>query len=104
MQKVTISELLGLQQTTKTRYNELVSLRNANSHEERRYYGANDDKVIEKKPTYSVVKLDKLIARLAREMRLQDAAIKKANATITVDGYEWDDTILGELEAADAIA
>jgi hypothetical protein len=104
MAKVTISELLGVQQQVKTRYNELVQLRNQNSNIETHYRGQNADKSIDRKPTYSVVKLDKLIARLARELRLIDAALKKTNASTIVDGYDWEDVVLGEIEAAEATA
>lgn len=100
--KVTISELLGIKELVNKRYNELMQLRNQNSHVERSWRGVNEDKLVEKKPTYDAVKLDKLIARLAQQIRLIDTAIKKTNATVVVDGYEWDDAVLGELEAAEA--
>ncbi len=102
MAQVTISELLGLQQIVKARYGELVSLRDRNSATQTRFYGANADKPVETKPQYSAVKLDKIIAGLAREQRLMDAALKKANATLAVPDYSWDDSVLGELAEAEA--
>ena len=98
MAKVTISEALGWQKTLKERHAELIGLRNENSHDERRFYGANADKVMEKKPVYDAKKLDALIGNIAREMRLLDVALKNTNATVNVRGYEQDDSILGVIE------
>lgn len=99
MAKITISEALNWKKTLQGRYAELVQLRNENSNDEHRHYGANADKTIEKKARYDVVSLDKMVTRLAREMRLLDASLKKTNATVNVKGYEQDDAVLGELEA-----
>ena len=98
MANITISEALGWQKTLKERHNELVGLRNENAHNERRYLGANADKVIEKTPVYDVKKLDVLIGNVAKEMRLLDAALKKTNATVNVVGYSQDDAVLGVIE------
>jgi hypothetical protein len=98
MAKLTISEALGWQKILATRYSELVTLRNQNSYEERRYLGANADKQVDRRPTYDVKELDKAIAKVAREQRLLDAAIKKANATLVVPDYEQDDSVLGEVQ------
>ncbi len=98
MAKLTISEALGWQKTLKERHSELVGLRNENSHSDTRYYGANADKVMEKKPVYDAKKLDALIGNIAREMRLLDVALKNTNATLNVKGYEQDDAVLGVIE------
>lgn len=98
MAKITINEALIWRKTLTERHAELVTLRNQNSQHEVRYLGANADKTVEKKPVYSVVKLDALISRLSREMRLLDTAIKQANATVQLPTYEQDDAVLGELE------
>lgn len=97
MAKLTISEALGWAKTLKERHNELVQLRNENSHSERRYLGANADKQIDKTPVYDVKKLDALITQVAKEIRKVDMAIKKANATLSVPEYEQDDAVLGEV-------
>lgn len=97
MAKITINEALNWKKTLVQRHAELVSLRNENSRDETRYYGANADKTIEKKPLYNVLALDKLIAGLAREMRLLDNALKATNASTKVKNYEQDDAVLGEL-------
>lgn len=98
MAKLTISEALGWKQILAGRYAELVRLRDQNSNNERHYLGGGpQDKTIEKTPTYDVKALDKLITRIAREQRLLDQALKNTNATITVTGYDQDDSVLGEL-------
>ena len=102
MAKVTISEALNWKKTLSERYSELVALRNQNSQDRLQHYGANADKTIETKARYDVVSLDKMVTRLAREMRLLDAALKKTNATVNVKDYEQDDAVLGELEAPKA--
>lgn len=98
MAQLTISEGLGWMKTLKERHAELVQLRNENSHTERRFFGANADKQIDKNPVYDVKKLDALITQVAKEMRLLDAALKKTNATVNVVGYEQNDAVLGQVE------
>lgn len=96
--KLTINEALGWMKTLRERQAELVGLRSTNSHEERRYLGGGaNDKVIEKTPTYDVKVLDKMITTVAREIRLLDMALKRTNAATTVEGYDQDDAVLGEL-------
>jgi hypothetical protein len=46
---------------------------------------------------YDVKVLDRLVARVAREIRLLDQALKATNAKTTVEGYNQDDAVLGEL-------
>ena len=41
--------------------------------------------------------LDKLVTRVARDVRLLEQALKTTNAKTMVDGYDQDDTVLGEL-------
>ena len=41
--------------------------------------------------------LDKLVTRVARDIRLLEQALKTTNAKTMVDGYSQDDTVLGEL-------
>lgn len=98
MAKVTISEALSWKKTLQERHAELVSLRDQNSARSTRYYGTAGDKEITKDPVYDVKKLDALISQVAREIRKVDNAIKKANAKLTVPGYEQDDAILGQVE------
>jgi hypothetical protein len=97
MAKLTISEALSWKKTLDARYKELVGLRDQNSYTETRYFGAAADKSTTRKPTYSVKELDKLIGRVAREIRLLDTAIKKANSTLEVPDYDQNDKVLGEV-------
>ena len=91
-----ISEALGWAKILKARYNELVELRNENCKRSTRYLDSG--KEIKDEPTYSVQKVDKLIVRIAREMRLLDQAIKNTNATTEIKGCKQDESVLGEVE------
>ena len=51
----------------------------------------------EKTPTYDVKGLDRLVASVAKEVRLLETAIKRANTRTVIDGYDWSDDKLGEL-------
>jgi hypothetical protein len=46
---------------------------------------------------YDVKVLDRLVTRVAREIRLLEQALKVANAKTAIEGYEQDDAVLGEL-------
>jgi hypothetical protein len=46
---------------------------------------------------YDVQFLDRLVTRVAREIRLLDQALKATNAKTLVEGYDQDDAVLGEL-------
>ena len=92
-QRITISEGLGWLKTLEKRHAELVALRNSNSAEQHRMYGSQETKIL---PRYDVMALDKQVTLLAREIRLCDTAIKRANAS-TVLEYQMDDEVLGEL-------
>ena len=93
---MTINEGLAWMKTLRERHSELVNLRNQNSSTSRQYYGVND-KAIETKLVYDAKSLDKLIAGVAKEMRLLDAAIKATNASTRIKAYEPDENALGEL-------
>lgn len=97
MAQITINEGLAWLKTLKKRHEELLALRNDNAHRERRFYGAGAEKEIVKEPVYDVKVLDRLVTRVAREIRLLEQALKVANAKTTIDGYEQDDAVLGEL-------
>jgi hypothetical protein len=92
-----INEGLAWLKTRKKRHEELLALRNDNAHRERRFYGASADKEIVKEPVYDVKVLDRLVTRVAREIRLLEQALKATNARTTVDAYDQDDAVLGEL-------
>ena len=96
--EITISEGLGWLKTLNERHSELTNLRNQNSARETQFHGANVDRTKTIEPIYDVKKLDQLVTRLAREMRILDEAVKHTNATINVVGYQKDDAVLGELE------
>lgn len=97
MAQITINEGLAWLKTLKKRHEELLALRNDNAHRERRFYGASADKEIVKEPVYDVKVLDKLVTRVAREIRLLEQALKTTNARTPVDAYNQDDAVLGEL-------
>jgi len=100
--RITISEALSWKKTLQIRHAELVNLRNQNSTSETRYYGANVDKERIITPVYDIKALDSLVGSLAREMRLLDQAIKKANQVTELESYLQDDSVLGELQAPSA--
>lgn len=92
--KGSISECLGWLKTLKSRHLELINLRNANAAEVTvDYQGKTTTKV----PTYDAKQLDKQIARLAREIRICDTAIKTTNGKTIVDDYVLDDEVLAEM-------
>ena len=97
--KITVSEALTWQKTLKERHAELVNLRNTNAHRERTFYGKDSDKERVTEPLYDPKALDRTITGLTRELRILDEAIKRSNATTTLEGYWRDDAVLGELEA-----
>jgi hypothetical protein len=95
--QITINEALGWRKILAERHQELVGLRNENSAVVVRRYGVGGDKETERKPTYDVRVLDKMITRVAREVQKLEQAIKVTNATTTVVAYEKDEDVLGEL-------
>ena len=96
MAQITINEGLAWLKTLKKRHEELLALRNDNAHRERRFYGASADKEIVKEPVYDVKVLDRLVTRVAREIRLLEQALK-TNAKTMIDTYDQDESALGEL-------
>jgi hypothetical protein len=97
MAQITLNEGLAWLKTLKKRHEELLALRDGNAHRERRFYGSSADKEIVKEPVYDVRSLDRSVTRVAREIRLLEQAMKATNARTIVEGYEQDDTALGEL-------
>jgi len=97
MAEITINEGLAWLKTLKKRHEELLALRNDNAYRERRFYGASADKEIVKEPVYDVKVLDRLVTRVAREIRLLEQALKTTNAKTTIETYDQDDAALGEL-------
>ena len=97
MPQITINEGLAWLKTLKKRHEELLALRNDNAHRERRFYGASADKEIVKEPVYDVKVLDRLVTRVAREIRLLEQALKATNAKTVIEIYDQDDAVLGEL-------
>lgn len=97
MAQITINEGLAWLKTLKKRHEELLALRNDNAHRERRFYGASADKEIVKEPVYDVKALDRVVTRVAREIRLLEQALKATNARTMVEAYDQDDGVLGEL-------
>lgn len=94
---VTINEGLTWLKTLRERHTELVALRNENSAVVTRRYGVGGDKETERKPTYDVKALDKMVTRVAREIQILEQAIKSTNAATTVIGYDKNEAVLGEL-------
>jgi len=98
MAEITINEGLSWLKTLRARYSELVALRDKNAAKETRYYGMNDANKRDITPVYDIKKLDALIAGVAKETRLLDAAIKKTNATTNIVGYRQNEDALGVVE------
>lgn len=98
--KITLSVAMSWRKTLQDRHTELVSLRNQNSVQETRYYGANVDKERVIEPRYDVVALDNLITEVAKEVRKLDEAIKNTNMATEVLGYSRNDDVLGTLKPA----
>ena len=98
--KISISQGMSWRKILMERHQELVGLRNSNGNRERRLYGANIDKEVIVDPLYDVVALDSMVTRIAREISKLDEAIKTMNQNTIIDGYDRDDAVLGELQAA----
>jgi hypothetical protein len=96
--QITISEAIGNLKMLKDRHEELLALRNKNAEKETRFYGANADKSKEFEPVYDVKKLDALVTNVAREIRKLDTAIKWANSKTVLANYDWEDSVLGQVE------
>lgn len=93
---MTISQGLSWMKTLKERHTELVGLRNQNAHREERLFG--DKQTVKREPVYDVKKLDKLVNRVAMEIRRLDEAIKDTNGKTEVAGFKKDETVLGQVE------
>jgi len=96
MEEITLSQGLAWMKTLRVRHNELVALRDRNSAERIRRWGETKEDIVEK-PVYNVKELDKMINKLALELRRLDDAMKVTNAKTIVENYKRDDEILGEL-------
>ena len=97
MAQITINEGLAWLKTLKKRHEELVALRDDNARRERRFFGASADREIVKEPVYDVKVLDRLVTRVAREIRLLEQALETTNARTMIEAYDQDDEALGEL-------
>jgi len=95
MKKITLNEALVYMKQLKERRAEIVNLREENAYKTERVLG---DKVVNiKTPVYNLKDLDTLINNLSREIRLLDAAIKATNAKVLVEGYEQDESVMGNI-------
>jgi hypothetical protein len=99
-----INEGLAAIKMLSNRIGELQRLRSENASQTS-FSNYSSKEVMEKRePMYNVKKLDKLISRLSRDMRLLDSAIKTTNSSVDVVGYSGKsltDIDLGELEDFD---
>ena len=102
-----INEALEAIKLYRGRISELGVLRSDNSHKEVHDYdmfherGGDKGKIVINEPMYDVKKIDRLMSKLSKELRLLDAAIKQTNASVDVIGYasaKFADIELGELE------
>jgi len=96
MEEITLSQGLAWMKTLRVRHNELVALRDRNSAERIRRWGETKEDIVEK-PVYNVKELDRMINKLALELRRLDDAMKVTNAKTIVENYKRNDEILGEL-------
>lgn len=97
MAQITINEGLAWLKTLQKRHEELLALRNENAHRERRFLGSSADRELVREPVYDIKVIDRMVTRVAREVRLLDQALKATNAKTIVEGYSQDDSGLGEL-------
>ena len=98
MAQVTINEAMEILKQLTSRHQDLIGLRNANSSEQTRYYGANADKPMQiNKILYDAKALDKQINAIAKEVRILKLAIKATNQSTKVKGYDFSEEIFGEL-------
>lgn len=97
MAQLTINEALVWMKTLQQRHGELVTLRDQNSAVRTRHFGVGGDKDHTIQPTYDVKVLDKMVTRVARELRVLEQQIKATNAVTPVINYSQDDSVLGEL-------
>lgn len=95
--EITLSQGLTWMKTLRERHKNLVELRNENSKTVRRLWGETKEDVVET-PVYDVKSLDRMINRVALEIRKLDNAIKATNAQVNVSDYILDESVLGELE------
>lgn len=79
---MTINEGLALMKTLKARHKELVYLR-GETKSERMFMRSEKDYI--EKPVYDVKAVDKMAQGVAKEIRLLDSAIKKANAVTPIE-------------------
>ena len=84
--------------TLRERHAELVNLRNENAYTRTRHFGVGGDKQETKEPVYDVKKLDKAVTTVATEIRKLEMALKQTNAATVIQGYEQDDSVLGQVE------
>ena len=94
---ITINEAMSIMKQLKDRHQELIGLRNTNSADKTRYFGANADKNEVIKVVYDIKKLDKLVNQVAKEIRMLDLAIRATNQSVTVVGYEFSEDVFGEV-------
>lgn len=97
VETITLSKGLTWMNTLKERHRELISLRNENSMEKTQRWGETKEDIV-RKPVYDVKSLDKMISRLALEIRKLDDAIKDTNSIVEIKGYKRDDSVLGDLQ------
>ena len=89
---MTINEALSYMKLLKLRHSELTALRGDNKSE--RMYLREKEYI--DKPLYSVSKIDQMAMKVAKEIRLLDASIKRANAVCPID-YTPNETVLEEV-------
>lgn len=92
---MTINEGLALQKALKSRHTELTQLRNQNANQ-RKYRVPGQPEEIET-PLYDPKKVDGKLVKIAKELRMLDAAIKAANAKTRIE-FVHDESILSAIE------
>lgn len=98
--QITINEGLSWLKTLKTRMSELIKLRDGSAKKTTRKenpYDQNGNAVLVDEPMYDAKALDRTIAKLAKEVRICESAIKRMNGKTALEGYDQNDEILGEL-------
>ena len=94
--QINISQGLSWLKTLKESHKSYERLRDENSHKSTRLFG--ESKEIVTNPTYNVKKLNRVVNELAKEIRNLDDLIKTQNAKTVIEGYEKNESVLGDLE------
>src|ERR1700722_15408012 len=103
MARISVSEGIGYLKALQERHKEILALRNSSTQQVSRTVkmGYGDKGPVETTVTllYDLRKLDKTVITLATTIRKLDSSIKRHNATHQLEDFDWQDELLGQIEA-----